>query len=1069
MEALHVKVGRRLASWIFCASIVAALPVIGSTGAAASPAPSNAPSSLSSHAKPFLPETARARASSRSHIIKRVTSAPATLHSTGKAGALVGSGSTAGSAPLIAAQSDKLSGFGGASQVLGVAFHGNDQLVAPPDTDVAVGPSDIVETVNSSIYVYNRAGTLISGGTADLNTFLSVDGSHFATDPRIIYDARSQRWWLTISEAPNPFSCSNFASPVLIAVSASSNPLPFSSWLVYSLPFATLGTFVGDQPGLGISNNLVTVTWNDYDCSGNFLGSDVDILQKVDFELNIGGLADADFQDTAFAPQPVQSLASTATQYVVTNESDCAPTVCTTPQIEVDAITGNPSSASVVVTPHLLAMTPTLVDGTYFGTPPAQQSGTSTTLNTDDDRFLNAVWGNGMIWTADGTECTTAPDTTPRSCLNYVGVTADNLGTVNPTITQINNVGVSMSSLFYPSVSLDSSGNVFTVFDESSSSTFPSIVDATIAAGGSTLSPFQTLHTSSSFYNPPSGVCQAINSSNACRWGDYSGAAQDPTNPKHVWVASEAEDGATSSFCTPATLCWGSDVSLVTLAPPEITSLNAAYGPGVGGQTVTVDGTDFGEHTTATFNGSPITIGSLTPTSFTLVTPPSGGTATTTVQVQATDPAGSSTEDAASLYTYLGLSNYTTVPPFRILDTRTGTCVQCSTNPTFGPGVTEKLQLTGVTGLSVTDPIPTTATAVVLNVTEVAGTASSLLTVYPFGPGLRPVVSNLNFPPGKVISNLVTVTLGTGGAVNIYNALGSVNVLADVEGYFTPQLPSVFQGLFHPITPVRVCDTRKSCEGNVAVGPGQSIVVTVATTGGIPADGTAGAAVVNLTGVAGSASTYLSLFPTDSSGACHPTGTSTINLLPGAVAANRVMVQLGPTVTSGPDVALCVFNAVGTINVIVDANGWYGSGTAIATPVGYQYQALSPIRICDTRFASTSCAPGAIAAGTALQRLLTVSGHAGVPTFGGATTVVAIIANLTGVAPTAATYLALYPANLSSPPGVSDLNLGAGAVVPNLAVVTVDTHPSDAHDGEVYLYNGAGSVNAILDLEGWFQ
>ena len=147
-------------------------------------------------------------------------------------------------------------------------------------------------------------------------------------------------------------------------------------------------------------------------------------------------------------------------------------------------------------------MAPTLVDGTYFGTPPAQQSGTSTTLNTDDDRFLNAVWGNGMIWTADDTECTTAPDTTPRSCLNYVGVTADSSGTVSLTITQINNVGVSMSSLFYPSVSLDSSGNVFTVFDESSSSTFPSIVDATIAAGGSTLSAFQTLHTSSELLQP---------------------------------------------------------------------------------------------------------------------------------------------------------------------------------------------------------------------------------------------------------------------------------------------------------------------------------------------------------------------------------------------------------------------------------------------------------------------------------------------------------------------------------------------------------------------------------------
>jgi len=35
--------------------------------------------------------------------------------------------------------------------------------------------------------------------------------------------------------------------------------------------------------------------------------------------------------------------------------------------------------------------------------------------------------------------------------------------------------------------------------------------------------------------------------------------------------------------------------------------------------------------------------------------------------------------------------------------------------------------------------------------------------------------------------------------------------------------------------------------------------------------------------------------------------------------------------------------------------------------------------------------------------------------------------------------------------------------------VELDTIPGDAHDGDVYLYNSAGSVNAIFDLEGWFQ
>jgi hypothetical protein len=154
--------------------------------------------------------------------------------------------------------------------------------------------------------------------------------------------------------------------------------------------------------------------------------------------------------------------------------------------------------------------------------------------------------------------------------------------------------------------------------------------------------------------------------------------------------------------------------------------------------------------------------------------------------------------------------------------------------------------------------------------------------------------------------------------------------------------------------------------------------------------------------------------------------------------------------------------------VLVDANGWYGSAAAISPPTGYQYQALAPTRICDTRIASTSCASGAISAGTTLQRLITVAGHAGVPTFA-ILPVVAIIANVTAITPTAGTYLTLFPANLKGPNGVSDLNIGAGAILPNLAVVEVDTIPSDTHDGEVYLYNGDGSVNAIIDLEGWFQ
>ena len=990
-----MKAGQRLGSWIFCVAIVAAIPAFGSTNVAA--APSGTPTAkpgATLHVPPFLPLSAKERATTKSRTLKRGGSASAAALAIGRGSAslsqrgaprLAPLGSTVASSPVASTTPETLTSFPGTSQAVATNAFGGDQEVTPPNEDVAASPSDVVEVVNSTIYVYTRYSDEIVGA-ADLNVFMNVPSGYHSSDPRVIYDASAGRFWVTVTEVPDNYSPGNCpaAQPVLIAVSASSNPLPFSDWIVYGLPMATspnevpVATEFGDQPGLGISSYAVTVTWDDYTCANQFQGSEIDVLQKVDFEHATGNSSLYFFYDGPFAPQPVQGLGLMSLTYIVANESDCLGNGCSNgvPDALVQAFTGTPESAGGVVNQpfHYLPMTPTAVNDTTGFLPPADQPSPGPQLQTNDDRFLNAVWENGKIWAADGTSCVPSGDSVQRDCLNYVDIAASGTSiATNPTlVNQLNDVGVNGSDLFYPAVALDAAGDLVTVFDESSTALLPSTLDASIASGATNLSPFHTLHTSTTYYNGNdlfAGACD----SEGCRWGDYSGAAQDPLNPKDVWVVSgSADDVMPYGLCPTIHACWDTQIAEVTVAGPVITSLNPAYGAVAGGQDVTVDGTDFGLDTTVTFNGSPITLSNFTPNSFTFVTPPSvasGGTA----QVQATDVLGASTEGPASLFTYLGLSNYSPVSPFRILDTRPGnTCVQCAADPTFGANVTRKLQLTGVTGLPVgADPIPSDATAVVLNVTEVAGTGGGLLTVYPFGSINRPTASNLNFPPGKVISNLVTVTVGTGGAVDIYNALGSTNVIVDVEGYFTVHPSSDFLGLFHPMTPARLCDTRltTSCEGHGIVGPGTSIVVTLASAGGVPSDGTAGAVVVNLTGVAGNASTYLSLFPTNSSGHCVPTGTSTINLLPGAVAANRAMVELGPTTSGGPDDAICVYNAVGSINVLVDVNGWYGGATATATPTGYQYQALAPTRICDTRFASASCyAPSAIGAGTANQR-----------------------------------------------------------------------------------------------------
>jgi hypothetical protein len=241
------------------------------------------------------------------------------------------------------------------------------------------------------------------------------------------------------------------------------------------------------------------------------------------------------------------------------------------------------------------------------------------------------------------------------------------------------------------------------------------------------------------------------------------------------------------------------------------------------------------------------------------------------------------------------------------------------------------------------------------------------------------------------------------------------------------------------------------------------VTVTGTGAGAIPSTGTAAAAVLNLTAVSGTANTFITVYPTSSTGTCTSIpGVSTINVLAGVTEANRVFVMLGPG-PSGPNTAVCMLASAGRINVILDANGWFGTSSA---PAGFQYQAIAPSRICDTRGPSAGCAAGAIGAGWGAARLVHVAGSGGVPSTTSGTVVQAVIANMTAVMPSQNTYLVGYPAGTTT--GASDLNLVAGATLPNLIVVQLNTTVG-ATDGCIDILNAAGSVNAVIDIEGWFE
>jgi hypothetical protein len=197
------------------------------------------------------------------------------------------------------------------------------------------------------------------------------------------------------------------------------------------------------------------------------------------------------------------------------------------------------------------------------------------------------------------------------------------------------------------------------------------------------------------------------------------------------------------------------------------------------------------------------------------------------------------------------------------------------------------------------------------------------------------------------------------------------------------------------------------------------------------------AVVLNLTATQPSTQTFLTVFPSGS-----PPNASNLNVAAGRDAANLVTAQLAQ------DGSVQLYNAAGTVHAIFDVVGYYDDGSVAGAP---HYTALNPARVLDTR---TNGGP----VGPNQSRTVAITGHGGVPV----THVTGVVVNVTGVQPTAGTFLTVYPSG-TTPPTASNINLLPGEIRPNLVMVPV------AADGSVKVYNAQGNTNVIFDVTGYFD
>jgi hypothetical protein len=152
----------------------------------------------------------------------------------------------------------------------GVDFEGiQSNGYAPSDSNMAIGPNDIVETVNVQFQVFNKSGTSLAGPTNILTLFSPLGGVCARTDgdPVVLYDRVADRWLISMIGANGAFA-------ECIAISKTMDPT--GSYYLFGYSF---GNNLNDYPKLSTwataSNSAYLATFDIFVNGQSFGGSDL--------------------------------------------------------------------------------------------------------------------------------------------------------------------------------------------------------------------------------------------------------------------------------------------------------------------------------------------------------------------------------------------------------------------------------------------------------------------------------------------------------------------------------------------------------------------------------------------------------------------------------------------------------------------------------------------------------------------------------------------------------------------------------------------------------------------------
>jgi len=437
----------------------------------------------------------------------------------------------------------------------------------PPDPDGDVGPNHYVQSVNSSIKIFDKTGTALNGANGTTyNSFFSAVGATTPCgnnqndgDGIVFYDQLADRWVV-----------SDFAFPAFpgvlfyqcIGVSKTSDPVA-GGWWLYALQVDPANpNYLGDYPKFGLWPDAYYLTVNLFSNSTTFNGVRVYALPRsamingtgapnpgaVAFSITPANLGDqysllpATFRTGS--PPP----AGQPEWFMDINSSAVAGTVETqvfVRRFHVDFATPANSTFGVGAghTPDGTIMVNGFVDAFTSTTLLVPQTGTTATLDTLGDKLMTPLvyqnlGGTESLWvshTVNNDQNGTGPTAIRWYQFNVTGNTIP----ATPAQQQTFNNGADGLWRWMPSIAVDAQGDMAIGYSVSSSTTEPAIRYAGRLASDSLNSLAQ-------------GEAQLIaggghQTSRSGRWGDYSALSIDPADNSTFWHTNEYYSATSSA------------------------------------------------------------------------------------------------------------------------------------------------------------------------------------------------------------------------------------------------------------------------------------------------------------------------------------------------------------------------------------------------------------------------------------------------------------------------------------------------------------------------------------------